>query len=143
MKPIPFGLQAKFLMTKFPAGRCQHSYRHLIWESRAQPETWTREYKLKLNYQIGKPPKMFVLSPSLVELSGGKKVPHLYCQETQHLCLYRPRMGLWTPEMFISETIVPWALAWLVYYEMWLATDHWHGRAFGHAGDDPVLRNDY
>ena len=83
---------------------------------------------------------MFVVAPSLVELSGGKTVPHLYCQESQHLCLYHPQMGLWTSEMFVSKTIVPWALAWLVYYEMWLATGHWHGRAMGHPGDDPLLR---
>ena len=29
--------------------------------------------------------------------------------------------------MYISDTIVPWAVEWLFYYEVWLRTGKWQG----------------
>lgn len=139
MKTIPLGIQAKLLTREFPDGHCDHNYRRLLWSGQAQPEIWTREYTLQLEYLIGQPPKVRVLSPDLKELSEGRKVPHLYNKERQHLCLYRPNLGLWSPEKYLARTIMPWAFSWLIYFELWLATDLWHGRAYGHPGDDPSL----
>ena len=30
-------------------------------------------------------------------------------------------------EKFLSETIIPWAIEWLYYYEIWLVTGTWNG----------------
>jgi hypothetical protein len=38
--------------------------------------------------------------------------------------------------MKISDTIVPWAVLWLYYFEDWLATDEWKG-----GGKHPDLNN--
>jgi hypothetical protein len=29
--------------------------------------------------------------------------------------------------MFLADTILPWAVEWLAYYEIWLATGVWYG----------------
>ena len=122
----------------FPEGKCSHDYRGLSWSGDVQPLDYMRTYRLRLDYKMGKPPRVFVVKPNLRELSDGKRIPHLYDQDSQHLCLYRPNMGLWSAEKFLSKTILPWAQGWLMFFELWLATGTWHGRAYGHPGDDPI-----
>jgi hypothetical protein len=43
--------------------------------------------------------------------------------------------------MGLACTVMNWALAWLAFFEIWLATDIWFGRGVGHPGDDPSLRS--
>lgn len=137
MKLVPCGLQLMTLDSLFPGGKSIHTYRRLTWTGEVHPMDGTRIYRLRLTYVLGHPPRVFVVAPDLRVLSGGKRIPHMYSQETQWLCLYRPGMGLWNPGMFLSQTIVPWALTWLIFFELWLATGTWHGRAYGHPGDNP------
>ena len=67
-----------------------------------------------------------MISPKLIQ-KNGERVPHLYDQETQRLCLFMPKYEEWKPFMYISETIIPWASEWLVFYELWLSTGEWLG----------------
>jgi hypothetical protein len=142
MKAIPLGLQAASLKKIFPEGSTQYSHRGLQWTGQVTPQDWCREYRLKLDYRLGANPKVTVKSPSLHYLAEGKKIPHLYDQKSQHLCLYFPGVKLWMPSMYVSKTIIPWAHSWLIFFELWLLTGVWYGRAAGHPGDDPVLRTD-
>jgi hypothetical protein len=142
MKILPCGLQVMSLNKRFPGGKSTHTYRGLIWSGEVQPIEGVRTYFLKLTYTLGRSPKVCVVSPNLHLLAEGRTIPHMYDQEKQHLCLYRPGLGLWTPSMFLSQTIVPWALTWLIFFELWLATGIWHGRAYGHPGDNPELQNE-
>ena len=50
----------------------------------------------------------------------------------QMLCLFAK--GDWTPQKYISETIVPWAAEWCYFYEVWLDTGEWHGGGY-HKGE--------
>ena len=92
------------------------------WYGTLRPDPGSFEYRLKLEYRPGQPPKVWVLSP--VVHPGA---PHRY--QDRSLCLYYPRYGEWHPGMFLAETIVPWAAEWLFFYEVWLEDPE--GRWFG------------
>jgi uncharacterized protein len=58
-------------------------------------------------------------------------VPHVYRlghkPEFPALCLFDPKQDEWSPDEFIADKIIPWAIKWLFYYEVWLATGEWQG----------------
>lgn len=97
------------------------------WNFTVKPTPLSGEYKLQLNFSRSKGPEVFVLSPDLRELAGGRQLPHVYSQERRRLCLYLPGTGEWTRSMPLTETVVPWSYLWLYYFEDWLATDQWRG----------------
>jgi hypothetical protein len=67
------------------------------------------------------------MDPHLPTLASGRELPHVYEQDPTRLCLYLPGSGEWSSAMRISETIVPWSVLWLFYFEDWLATGDWGG----------------
>ena len=88
-----------------------------------QPTPLSRRYTCRIEYHCNQLPKMRVLEPSLrPDPEGG--LPH-YFHDTQSLCLFD--RNDWNPSMFLADTIVPWTIEWLYFYELWLATDIWHG----------------
>jgi hypothetical protein len=99
----------------------------LLWEFETRPTPLSRSYGLRIVYRQDAPPYAFVIRPDLVDLAGGRKLPHVYKERPTHLCLYLPRAREWDNSMSISETIVPWALLWLFYFEDWLVSDDWKG----------------
>lgn len=99
----------------------------LTWEDRLAPTPLSRSYSTAVRYQLGLAPRTYVLGPSLVELANGRRIPHMYSQVEQRLCLYLPKAGEWNSSRFISETIVPWTSLWLFYFEEWLLSDEWKG----------------
>lgn len=62
----------------------------------------------------------------------GRSLPHVYDDGT--LCLYE--RGEWNDNMFLADTIVPWASEWLAHYEIWLGHGKWYG-----GGEWPPRRN--
>lgn len=114
----------------------------LTFEYVAQPTPISREYSLRLTYRRGNPPEVRVLLPSIPELADGHgPVPHLY--ERSHpvrLCLYLPRTREWGPEMSLAQTVIPWSVDWLFYFEIWLATGEWNGGG-EHPSLEPVETN--
>jgi hypothetical protein len=84
-------------------------------------------YTLQIVYPQGRTPRVVVREPDLVALADGRRLPHVYEQQPPHLCLYLPGTGEWDNSMRISETIVPWAILWLFYFEEWLESDDWKG----------------
>jgi hypothetical protein len=99
----------------------------LLWEFTAKPTALSREYCLRIAYRYEDIPKIYVIEPDLVSLSGDRQIPHVYEQKPTRLCLYLPGAGEWLPRMFIDKTIVPWSYLWLFYFEDWLATGEWKG----------------
>lgn len=61
----------------------------------------------------------------------GQLPPHIYLNRNDpqcpRLCLYDPKEKLWTPEEHIADTIIPWTIDWLFFFEGWLATGTWEG----------------
>lgn len=72
-------------------------------------------------------PKVYVTSPNLLELANGRKIPHLYSQKKQKLCLFLPQVREWHSAKILSRTVVPWIYLWLFYFEEWLFSDEWKG----------------
>jgi hypothetical protein len=99
----------------------------LIWQFDAQPDPLGRVYKVRIEYQQGRAPRVYVVEPNLRLLAGGRSLPHVYEQDPAQLCLYLPGAGEWSPWRRISETIVPWVFLWLSYFEEWLASSEWRG----------------
>jgi hypothetical protein len=91
-----------------------------------QPTDECRVFKLKITYDIQSPPTVHVMEPEIT------KKKHMYSDG--RLCLYYPKESPWNYKSNISQTIIPWAMHWIVYYETWLETDIWYGPESPHEG---------
>jgi hypothetical protein len=80
-----------------------------------------------IEFKQGGRPQIFIDGPDLHALAGGRRIPHLYQQKPPKLCLYLPRTYEWQSWMRLDQTIVPWTVLWLFYFEEWLASDDWKG----------------
>ncbi len=98
----------------------------LTWTYRVRPTLISREYEVCITFRAGDAPRVFVASPSLTELAGGRKLPHVY-YDPLRLCLHLPGSGEWEGHMRIDKTFVPWTATWLYYFEEWLDSDDWKG----------------
>ena len=93
----------------------------VTWEGDLQPTPDSPRYRLRVEYHLGGPPRVVVLSPPL-----RPGAPHLY--DDGSLCLYWPGEWLWrTSDKSIAKTVIPWAAFWLFYYELWSVTGEWLG----------------
>ncbi|WP_219320424.1 hypothetical protein [Methylovirgula sp. HY1] len=100
---------------------------HLIWRYEASPSPLSRLYGIRIELMHELSPRIFVESPDLQLLAGGRRLPHVYDQNPPRLCLYLPRAHEWQPWMRLDQTIVPWTALWFFYFEEWLASDEWKG----------------
>lgn len=86
------------------------------------------DYKVKLQYEDGNPPHVFVLDPLPLKLAEKQtRLPHVYDHSKQRLCLYYPDGNEWNNTKSIAQTIMPWTIEWLYHYELWLITGEWLG----------------
>ena len=109
----------------------------LVVEGVVRPSPVTREYRIRLSYVPGRRPRVEVLSPRLARRAEAPDVPipHTYDYTIvgeERPCVYYPFSREWTPAMPLATTIMPWLLAWLVDYELWLATGEWMGGGMPH-----------
>ncbi|HWM81981.1 MAG TPA: hypothetical protein VNQ56_07935 [Pseudolabrys sp.] len=98
----------------------------LIWDYRHRPTPLSREYTMRIKFQRGETPSVFVTDPDLSALAGGRPLPHVY-HDPLRLCLTLPGTREWAGTMRIDQTFVPWATTWLYYFEEWLISDEWKG----------------
>ncbi len=119
-------LTAQYLALKktFPGSQCRIYRSELTWLGVLQPTPLSKRYTIKLTYKLNKSPKVKLVKPVLRK-KHNKKPPHLY--KGDFLCLYVPGIGEWNKNMYLSETIIPWASEWLFHYEIWLSTGDWCG----------------
>jgi hypothetical protein len=99
----------------------------LVWEFETRPTPLSRVYGVRMTYRQDATPHVLVVTPDLVDLAGGRKLPHVYGQRPTRLCLYLPRAKEWNASMSVSETIMPWTILWLFYFEEWLVSGDWKG----------------
>lgn len=129
-KPFLIGAQAGLLKSMFPDSTVTTSMdKKLTWNYTLRPSPLGDEYKVRMEYELGSSPKVYVLSPKPLALArGAKRLPHVYDQEKQRLCLYYPDGKQWNSSMPLAKTIVWWIYEWLYHYEIWLGTDNdWKG----------------
>lgn len=101
------------------------------------PSPVTRAYQTHLVYRECTAPQVFVLSPRLIRraIEPDTPIPHTYGAlepGQEQPCLYYPFSREWTPAKPLARTIMPWLLAWLIDYELWLATGEWLGGGMPH-----------
>ena len=89
-----------------------------------QPTPISREYEVQIDVPKTGQPRIEVVSPEL-QTRDGENIPHRYPDGS--LCLYYPPSREWRRELFLSETLIPWAAEWLYFYEVWLVTGTWQG----------------
>jgi hypothetical protein len=113
----------------------------LTWRFVTSPTPFSRRYRLRIEYQQSEVPRVLVEDPNLVDLADGRRLPHVYTQQPPRLCLYLPGTGEWTPAMRLDQTVVPWAILWLFYFEEWLVSNEWKGGGM-HPGEKDEHRVD-
>ena len=97
------------------------------FEFKAKPTPLSREYSIRITMEKDKSPDVYVFEPNLSKLAGDRKIPHLYSQKEQRLCLYLPRAREWNHGKSVASTIVPWIFLWLYFFEEWLFSNEWQG----------------
>lgn len=113
--------------TQLSAGTGMLRRERLRWQFDACPTPLGRTYHLRITYHLGSRPEVFVDDPDLTLLAAGRRLPHVYRQKPTRLCLYLPGTGEWSASMRIVDTIIPWSILWLFYFEDWLETNAWKG----------------
>lgn len=130
---LPIAAQVAGLRTHFPDGVTLWRRNSLSWRGLLSPSRVGRRYDVEMRYSLGSFPQVWVRKPDLHSLSGGRRLPHVYDQKEQRLCLFVPDGDFWRASRALAITAIPWACHWLYYFELWLVTDEWAG-----AGKHPV-----
>jgi hypothetical protein len=104
----------------------------LTWTGTVKPTPMSKPYTLRIAFRIGreKTPTVEVASPELILSEGKSVLPHCYSEGG--LCLFQPKYNEWNERMPMAETILPWAMEWLHFYEIWLVTGEWLGGGEDH-----------
>ena len=103
---------------------CQVRHGVLTCRGNVKPVDVSNDYAVRIEYSVGSRPKVWVEGlPAREEEPTGRRIPHRFADGT--VCLYYGNE--WTSDKSIAQTIVPWLLEWLFFYEGWLATGEWQG----------------
>ena len=112
----------------------------LSWSFQVAPTPFSRSYGARIDYRHGASPHVYIDDPDLAVLADGRRLPHVYEQSPTRLCLYLPGSGQWADWMRLDQTVVPWAILWLLYFEQWLVSDQWMGGG-QHPVEGPVRKS--
>ena len=90
--------QAIGLRSEFPKGVTTVLRGEIRWQGELSPDDYGRTYAIKMRYRHNDRPQVWVRAPDLHSLTGGRRLPHVYDQREQRLCLYVPGCGFWRPD---------------------------------------------
>ena len=120
--------QMMTLRAAYPSASCELRNGTLFWFGKVKPTPLSREYNVALTYSNSQAPKVWVIGEEL-QKSDDPNFPHKYEVDPKNnmvrICLYRYRE--FTKDKFLANTIIPWIVEWLYFYEIWLATGTWCG----------------
>lgn len=115
-------------MMSYPSSEVIFDNNSFVWSAFVKPTALSDEYHLIIKYSLNNFPDVWVEGENLEKLDA-IDFPHKYEIDKEmnmvRICLYFP--GQWNKSKYISTTIVPWAIEWLYFYEVWLATGKWSG----------------
>ena len=124
--PLSITAQAFGLRRCFPNGTTTTRRDAVRWRGELSPDDFGRTYDIELQYCRNDAPNVWVRAPDLHAFTDGRRLPHVYDQREQRLCLYVPGCGFWRADRSLAFTLLPWTCYWLRLFELWLATDIWH-----------------
>ncbi len=116
--------QLAYMHVIWPDFACRAAGSRLVSRGSLKPLDISGQYTVRIEYRIGASPSTWVdglLAPG--KEPCGRKIPHRYHDGS--ICLFSG--AEWTADKAIAQTIVPWLLEWLAFYEGWLATREWQG----------------
>ena len=118
------------LKASYPSAMCEIKNGTLWWFSKeVRPTPLSKEYSVLMTYQPGSRPKIRVFGDELQSLDA-KDFPHKYSidpdKQIVEICLYRYAHEF-SKYKLLANTVVPWIIEWLFYYEIWLTTGEWLG----------------
>lgn len=123
--------QLGLIIKKF-GGKGEPTRDGFVWQGDLTPTPLSNTYRLKIHYQKGNYPKVYIVNPKPLPLAEGAcKLPHTYDTKRQRICLFKPDLWEWTSSMVIADTIVHWAVLWMFFYESWVCTGKWLGGGHG------------
>jgi hypothetical protein len=134
LKGLPLVRQIAIMRQYFPRFKCVWKINTASWTGTIQPTAVSEKYEVRIQYEYGSVPKVWVTRPALKRRTLSERIPHVY--PGNRLCLYLPGTGQWSRHKAVAETIVPWTSLWLYHYEIWHATGEWLG---GGVHGDPKL----
>lgn len=121
------------LRHRFPEAKWQIVRNKVFGDGLFQPMPLSEEYRLHFEYECqGKWRYSLKVTLSGENVRGldREDFPHHYgidkAKKRVDLCLYRGGCQFNTRKL-LAETVVPWAIEWLLHYEGWLTTGAWHG----------------
>ena len=135
-KPPYTLLQQKVaLKTTYRDSECEYNKKQLLWTGKIKPTPLSKVYTVAIIYELWEVPRVGELGDELEKLDDSN-FPHKYEIDAEkkkvRICLYRYQE--FTSYKLLADTIIPWTIEWLYYYELWLATGEWLG-----GGDHPRL----
>ena len=117
-------------MIAFPESSCIIKKNIMIWNGSLRPTSLSKEYNVTVKYDGINSPETWVWGDELLKLDA-PDFPHHYHidikEKKVEMCLFVPRFNEWNKSQLISDTIIPWAIEWLYFYEIWLVTGIWCG----------------
>ena len=99
--------------------------KEIIFVGALQPNG-CNSYLIKIVCRANSSPKVFIKSPEIPYNS----VIHMYSDKS--LCLFYPKEMPWNNSKLIADTIIPWTVEWLIFYELWLETGKWLAPSVSH-----------
>jgi hypothetical protein len=86
----------------------------------------SKNYQVRINYQPGLPPMVFIDKPSIEFCS------EIHVYSGGNLCLYYPGDQHWKTNTLIADYTIPWIFEWIAYYEIYLFSGKWEGPEVRH-----------
>ena len=127
---IPLIHQKAALCSAYRAAKCKidRKKNELFWLGTVRPTIFSKTYTVAVFYQLGNRPQIFVIGEELEKLEDAE-FPHKFDIDVKNkivqICLYR--YTEFTPSKLLANTIIPWTVEWLYFYELWLTTGQWLG----------------
>lgn len=115
--------EKKLIESHYEFLKCNIKQNKLVCVGKVKPTEYSKEYSIKLVYNGLDAPKVYVVEP---EIDYHDDI-HMFPKE-RNLCLYHPETDNfhWNFRTNnVYDTIIPWALEWFVYYELYLITGKW------------------
>ncbi len=112
--------------------KCSIYKNELIWIQKVQPTPLSKTYDLTIKMKSSdRFPKVYLYNQKILQSKDDypkhcyKRVFKSINNEYVQICLFLP--GEWRKDMLIANTIIPWAIEWLYFYELWRITGKWLG----------------